>query len=198
MRNKKVIFFGVAFFIILLIVAVLSSDRVEEDGDLVPIPPYVVKESKPDEPSPDYIVPGTSTFQEVATQLQAEVLTQQSVGQGKVVAKVSWPSKYVPSEIGYDKENVVVYYKIPAFTISLESFSEEVSRNQLGTPDFTMYVKNDDKVKASVFLSKGMFYEYNEFTEEILAIAYFTPVSKEEFLITWGKNLTPTFIQYGH
>lgn len=90
-----------------------------------------------------------------------------------------------PTEAVIKDGKVVFIKKRPSLQdpISLSFFTD-----QFGEPDFSLYHQYQT-FKAYVFLEEGVAVIAREGKGDIIELRYFVPTTKEEFLLTWGKDL---------
>lgn len=92
-----------------------------------------------------------------------------------------------PTKVVVKDEKIIFIKKRPTLfdPTSLSSF-----KDQLGEPDFSLYHEYPT-YKAFVFLEEGVAVIAGEEKEEVIELRYFVPMKREEFLLTWGKDLLP-------
>ena len=191
-KNKKRMVFGILLFVVLLVAAILSSGSVPEYSDSVP-PTYVVKEEESTKNSWKGIAPGSTPLAEERINFGKQ-MTADTRPDGTVVYTYSYVNEYFPITVGVSPEGTIDYVRVSSVVNSLSDYSTEKNRHDLAEPSMDMYLSNDYMIKVSVFLEKGIAFEYNEFSGEVLNVRYFTPTTSSDFLSKWGTDLTKEYV----
>ena len=180
--NKKT---GAVFLVLALLITAFLSSRSREE-DVPTLSPFTVKE---------YVSKWNNVEMGVTPLEKAEStfgkrLSSNTTNNNKVVYKYDWKTPYIPLIVGTDLNGTVEYVRVPELDTEAGSLSKFKSDNSLGNPDLEMYVEGDYREKAYVYLDEGIAIEASEFSDEVHFVRYFTPMTRSEFLRTWGADLS--------
>lgn len=144
------------------------------------------------------VVPGISNYADVKSSFKGTLKSARPVyGSNTLYTYVDGPSEFVTAEVGTDSTGKIVYLRTYTPSPHEGDFNTYTSKMNLGQSDFDLYVP-DTEDKAFVFLDKGVALEAIIPANETHYIRYFTPMSKDDFLSTWGSDLTPYQITDGN
>ena len=136
------------------------------------------------------ITPGYPITEKLAAELGPPVEVTNLPGEKKRVSYQSSDFKSYYNEVYLDSDNTVEFVKVPLAYNESRTLTEYTSL--YGDPDFSLY--NSELgfgIKAFVFLDEGVAVIANEKTLVLEGLWYFEPATKEDFLSSWGRDLTP-------
>lgn len=176
-------FFKKYWYFVLLAFLVTTLGILKLSTKTVVIPPSL----PPTENSWNGIVPGSSSIQQVEKTLGQPIKIERV--EGKTIYLYpseieNWPNQIFVSEQNNKTEGVKRF-----FPPKEENYSFFI--NKYGNPDKELFGPHSQSgFSVFVFLEKGLAIVANKKSDLVLEIWYFSPTTLEEFLASWGKNLS--------
>lgn len=135
------------------------------------------------------IQPGSTSKTKLEKELGQPIKTDQT--ENNYIYYYASGTNNWPNKISLNKENSQVDFIEVFFPPKEQTYQSFVTK--LGLPNLTLYgPHNEAGFQVFIFLDKGIAIIANPDSQVVLEVWYFTPTTSENFLSTWGKNLTDT------
>jgi hypothetical protein len=134
------------------------------------------------------IIAGTTTSEQLEAQV-GKPYTTYKLDSYEIKTQKTPRSPYKP-DLFYIKDDVVVM-KEEYFEPSIYFYAEDTATKKFGTPERVLYDTRPSPITTKVLLyaAKGVAVFVLDDTKAVTQIQYYSPMSTDEYLRTWGKNL---------
>lgn len=191
LKKKKLIIFITLFVLFILWILFIKQPEIPRSES-----PYdLKKEEQIKEPASwDQITPGKSSIDDI-TGLSSKVILKSQESSTLEGYTTYWVGKNnqdkLPSVLEVNKTTRTVEYAYDfVFDQNNRSVPSYESALSLGSPNLQLSMPSTPGILVYVYLDNGIALEVDTTTSLIWAIRYFVPTSEEQFLSTWGKDLS--------